>query len=43
MLGKGLQAHADLAIERELECVGDQVENDLLPHVDIDEDRLGQR
>jgi hypothetical protein len=34
---------ADLAPMGELEGVGHEVEDDLLPHVPIDEDRLGQR
>ena len=33
----------DLPLERELERVREQVENDLLPHVAIDEDRLVER
>ena len=37
------QRDRDLALERELERVREQVENDLLPHVAIDIDRLGQR
>ena len=38
-------AHGDanLAHERELEGVGQQIEDDLLPHVPIDVDRLRQR
>ncbi len=43
MLGTGPQAHADLAVKSELECIGDQVEDDLFPHVGVNEDRLGQR
>jgi hypothetical protein len=35
------QADGDLALERELERVGQEVEDDLLPHVAVDEDRLG--
>ncbi len=37
-----LQAERDPAREREFEGVGEQVEHDLLPHVPIDEDLLGQ-
>ena len=37
------QRHADLAFEGELECVREQVQHDLFPHVAIDEDRLRQR
>ena len=37
------QRDANLALERELERVGQQVEDDLLPHVAIDVDRLRQR
>ena len=33
----------DLALERELERVREQVEDDLLPHVAVDVDRLGER
>ena len=35
--------HGDAALKRELEGVRQQVEDDLLPHVAIDVDRLGQR
>ena len=31
----------DLSLERELQGVGEQIQNDLLPHVAIHEDRLG--
>ena len=34
---------SNLALERELQGVGEQVEDDLFPHVAIDMDRLGQR
>ena len=37
------QRHVDLTLEGELEGVGEQVEDDLLPHVAVDIDRLGQR
>ena len=37
------QRHADLALEGELERVGNQVENDLLPHVAIDIGDLTER
>ena len=37
------QRHADLALEGELERVGEQVENDLLPHVAIDIGGLTER
>ena len=36
-------AHGDRPLERELEGVREQVEDDLLPHVAIDVDGLGQR
>ena len=36
-------AHRDPALEGELERVGEQIEDDLLPHVAIDVDRLGER
>jgi hypothetical protein len=39
----GLQAHVDAARERELERVGEQVEDDPLPHVAVDVDGLGER
>ena len=42
-VGRGLNSDADLALEGELEGVGEQVENDLFPHVAIDIDRLRQR
>ena len=38
-----VDAHRDLAFEGELERVRQQVENDLLPHLVIDVDRIGQR
>ena len=37
---RSAQRHADLALEGELEGVGEQVEDDLLPHVAVDVDRL---
>ena len=37
------QRHRDLALERELERVREQVEDDLLPHLAVDVDRLGER
>ncbi len=37
------QAHTDLALGRELEGVRQQIEDDLLPEVAADVDRLGQR
>ena len=36
-------AHRDLAFERELESVRQQIENDLVPHLAIDVDRIGKR
>ena len=42
----GVDCNLDPAVQREFECVGNQVENDLLPHVAVDVDRLcgqGQR
>ena len=46
-LGAGAARRAALTaispVERELERVGEQVEDDLLPHVAVDVDRLGQR
>ena len=43
-VGSGIpQPHGDLAFERELEGVGQQVENDLFPHLPIDVGRLRQR
>ena len=36
-------ADCDLALEGELEGVGEQVEDDLLPHVAVDVDGLRQR
>jgi hypothetical protein len=41
-LGRG-EPDFDAAFEGELEGVGDQVENDLLPHAAVDVDRLGKR
>jgi hypothetical protein len=38
-----VQAHLDRALERVLECVRDQIEHDLLPHLVIDERRLRER
>ena len=38
----GPEADDDLPLEGELEGVGDQVQDDLLPHVAVHEDRLGQ-
>src|SRR3546814_6451131 len=37
------QAHGDPALESELERVGHEVEDDLLPHATVDIDRLRQR
>jgi len=37
------QRDGDLAFERELEGVGEQVEHDLLPHVAVDVRGLGER
>ena len=37
------QRDGDLALEGELEGVGQEVEDDLLPHLPVHEDRLGQR
>ena len=37
------QRHLDAALEGELEGVGDQVEDDLLPHLAVHEDRLDER
>src|SRR4029077_6153681 len=37
------ERHLDLPFEGELEGVGEQVEDDLLPQVAIDEDRLVER
>ena len=39
----GPQADGDLPLEGELEGVGEQVQDDLLPHVAVHVDRLGQR
>ncbi len=39
----GAQPDPDAALEGELHGVGQQVEDDLLPHVPVDVDRLGQR
>jgi hypothetical protein len=36
------QTHRDLAVERELERVGDKVEDNLFPHFAVDKDRRGQ-
>ena len=36
------QGDFDASVERELEGVREQIENDFLPHVAVDEDRLGQ-
>ena len=36
------ERHADLAVERELERVREQVEDDLLPHLAVDIDRLAE-
>ena len=33
----------DLALERELEGIGDQIEDDLLPHLAVDVDGLRKR
>ena len=43
VLAAHAQRHRDGAFERELERVRQQVEDDLLPHVAIDEDGLAQR
>jgi len=37
------QAHGDRSVERELEGVREEVEDDLLPHVPIDVDVLAER
>ncbi len=37
------QAHLDGAVQGELEGVGEEVEDDLLPHLAVDGDRLGER
>src|SRR5262245_17491650 len=37
------QADLDLALESELEGIGDEIENDLLPHLAVDKGRLRQR
>jgi hypothetical protein len=37
------QADCDLALERELECIGEKIEHDLLPHVTIDIGGLRER
>jgi hypothetical protein len=42
-VGAGPQAHGDAAVEGELQRVGQEVENDLLPHVAIDRHRMLQR
>ena len=39
----GVQRHGDRPLEGELDRVRDQVEDDLLPHAAIDEDRLAER
>src|SRR6185436_17553834 len=36
------KGNLDRAFERELECIGEQVEDDLLPHVAIDVDGVGE-
>lgn len=36
------QRHRNLAIEGELEGVGEEIEDDFLPHVPVDMDRLGK-
>ncbi len=41
--GMFAQRHRHAAVQRELEGVRQQVEDDLFPHVAVDEDRLGQR
>jgi hypothetical protein len=38
----GADRDRDLAVESELEGVGDEIEDDLLPHVTVDIDRLGK-
>ena len=42
-VGRGCDTDRDLALERELEGVREQIEDDLLPHVAVDIDRLRQR
>jgi len=32
----------DPAVQREFECIGDEVENDLFPHLAVDVDRLSE-
>ncbi len=39
----GLHLDLDLAVERELEGIGQEIEDDLFPHVAIDIDGLGER
>ena len=39
----GSQADRDFALEGEFEGVGEEVEDDLLPHVPVDIDGLGKR
>src|SRR6266850_6461298 len=38
-----LEIDGDFSSEGELECVGEQIQDDLLPHVMVDVDLLGQR
>ena len=43
MLVRLTQPHLDFAVESELEGVGEEIEDDLLPHLAIDAGRLGKR
>ena len=39
----GVDCNLDPAVQREFECIGDEVENDLFPHLAVDVDRLSER
>ena len=38
----GVDRDLDPAVQREFECIGDEVENDLFPHLAVDVDRLSE-
>ena len=40
---RGAQGELDGSLQGEFEGVGEEVEDDLLPHVEVDVDRLGER
>src|SRR5687768_17156032 len=42
-IGAGGKRDLDGSLERELECVGEKIQHDLLPHLPIDVDLVGQR